>query len=139
MSNKKRELTDFEHGEIVGLSKGGFSIRQIEKLLDIPKSTVGDVIKKYNEQGLTTTAPQRSGRPEILSEYHKKHLIKITKENRFNALEECTEYLNTAMNISISSRTIQRTLHKEGLVDILQKKNLLFQKQIEKKDMDGVE
>ena len=47
---KQRELTDFERGEIVGLSKGGFSQRKIAELLNIPKSTVGDVVKKYNEQ-----------------------------------------------------------------------------------------
>jgi len=110
---KTRELTDFERGLIVGLSKGEFSYREIAKELGIPKSTVGDVVKKYNEQGLTTTA-SRSGRPEILSEYEKKNLIKVAKENRFNTLEELTETFNTTLNISVSNRTIQRTLHKEG-------------------------
>lgn len=110
---KGKELTDFERGEIVGLSKGGFSQRKISDILKVPKSTVGDVIKKYNEQGLTTTA-SRSARPEILSEYDKRHLINITKENRFNTLEELTENFNTAMSISVSSRTLQRALHKEG-------------------------
>jgi transposase len=111
--SKTRELSDFERGEIVGLSKGNFSYRKIAVILDIPKSTVGDVVKKYNEQGSTTTAP-RSGRPKILSEYDKKQLIKITKENRFNTLEELTENFKTMMNISVSSRTLQRTLHEEG-------------------------
>ncbi len=68
---KNRELTDFERGLIVGLSKGNFSYRNIAAQLGIPKSTVGDVVKKYNEQGLTTTA-LRSGRPETLSKYEKK-------------------------------------------------------------------
>ena len=71
----RRGLTDFERGEIVGLSKGGFSQRKISDILKVPKSTVGDVIKKYNKQGLTTTA-SCSGRPEILSEYDKRHLIR---------------------------------------------------------------
>jgi hypothetical protein len=46
---KTREFTDFERGEIVGLSKGGFSYRKIAEILDIPKSTVGEIVKKYNE------------------------------------------------------------------------------------------
>jgi transposase len=119
---KIRELTDFERGEIVGLSKGSFSQRNIAKLLDIPKSTVGDVIKKYNEQGLTTTA-SRSGRPEVLSEHDKRHLMNVAKENRSNTLEELTDNFNTAMNISVSNRTIQRTLHKEGYSGHAAKKN----------------
>ena len=48
MSEKERrkELTDFERSEIVGLSRGGFSYGNIFKILDIPKSTVGVVVKK---------------------------------------------------------------------------------------------
>jgi len=125
MSEKERrkELTDFERGEIVGLSRGGFSYGNISKILDIPKSTVGVVVKKYNEERLTTTKP-RSGRPKILSERDNRHLIKIAKENRSKTLEELTENFNTAMNISVSNRTIQRALHKEGFSGHAAKKNL---------------
>ena len=37
--SKRRELTDFERGEIVGLSKGGFSQRNIAEILGFPKSS----------------------------------------------------------------------------------------------------
>ena len=132
-----KELTDFERGEIVGLFKGGFSQRKIAEILEFSKSTVGEVIKKYNEKGLTTTA-SRSGRPKILSECNTKHLIKITKKNRSDTLEELTENFNTSMAISVSSRTVQRILHKKGYSGHAAKKNLLFQKKIEKNDMDSV-
>jgi len=134
--SKRRELTDFERGEIVGLSKGGFSQRNIAEILGFPKSTVGEVIKKYNEQGLTTVPP-RSGRPKILTERDNRHLIKIAQENRSKTLEELTENFNTSIAISVSSRTVQRTLHKEGYSGHAAKKNLLFQRKIEKNDMDG--
>lgn len=135
--SKRRELTDFERGEIVGLSKGGFSQRNITKILDIPKSTVGEVIKKYNKVGLTTTA-SHSGRPKVLSERDSRHLVKIAKENRSNTLEEITENFNTSMAISVSTRTVQRILHKEGYSGHAAKKNLLFQKKITKNNMNGV-
>ena len=134
---KGTELTDFEREEIVGLHKGGFSYEKIEKILDRPKTTIRNVIKKFNEQGLTSTAP-RSGRPKILSERDERHLIKIVKNNRNESLEEIIEKFNTAMNISVSSRTIQRTLYNKGYSGHAAKKSLLFQKKIEKKDMDGV-
>jgi IS30 family transposase len=54
---KRKELTDFERGEIVGLHKAKIPQRKIAEILNHPKSTVGDVIKKYNEQGLTSTIP----------------------------------------------------------------------------------
>jgi transposase len=130
--SKKRELTDFERGEIVGLSKGGFSQRKIAELLNFPKSTVGEVIKKYNEQGLTTTA-SRSGRPKILSERDNRQLIKIIKENRNKTLEELTEEFNTSMAISVSCRTVQRVLHEEGYSGHAAKKKPLISEKNRKK------
>jgi len=111
--SRGRELTDFEQGEIIGLHKGKFSIRDIGKILNHPKSTVGNIIKKYNEQGSTSTE-LRSGRSKILSECNKRKLINLTKENRNKTLEEIIENFNTAIDITISSRTVQRTLHEEG-------------------------
>src|SRR5437764_14097917 len=95
------------------------------------------VVKKYNEQGLTTTS-SRSGRPKILSECNNRQLIKIAKVNRSSTFEELTEKFNTSMAISVSSRTVQRALHKESYSGHAAKKNLLFQKKIEKNNMDGV-
>ncbi|CAI2187511.1 19852_t:CDS:2, partial [Funneliformis geosporum] len=99
-----RELTDFECGEIVGLSKDGISQRNITKIVDIPKFTVGKVIKKYNKVGLTTTA-SCSGRPKVLSEHDSRYLVKIAKENRSNTFEEITDNFNTSIAISVSTRT----------------------------------
>ena len=73
---KTREFTPFERGEIVGLSKGKHSVRDISKILGVPKSTVQDVITKYNEENRTETAP-RSGRPLVLSEQNKRQLGRI--------------------------------------------------------------
>lgn len=42
---KKRELTSFERGEIVGLHKGDISQRKIAEILGHPKSTIGEIIK----------------------------------------------------------------------------------------------
>src|SRR5688572_19751973 len=101
--SKRRELTDFERGEIIGLFKGDIKQSKIVEILGHSKSTVSSIIKKYNEKGLTTTTP-RSGRPKILSECDNRHLVKIAKEHRSNTLEELTENFNTVMNISVSSR-----------------------------------
>ena len=45
---KTRELIPFEREEIVGLSKGGHNVRNIAEILGKPKSTVHNVITKYN-------------------------------------------------------------------------------------------
>ncbi len=110
---KSRELTFFERGEIVGLSKGEHSVRDISKILSIPKSTVHDVITKYNEENCTNTAP-RSGRPLALSEQDKRQLGRIVQQNCKQAVEEITEQFNQYLNISVCSKTVIRTLHSMG-------------------------
>jgi len=75
---KSRELTSFEREEIVDLSKGEHSVRNISEILSIPKSTVHNVITKYNEENHTNTAP-RSGRPPVLSEQDKRQLGRIVR------------------------------------------------------------
>lgn len=130
--SKRRELTDFERGEIVGLHKGGFSQKKITEILNFPKSTVGDIIKKYNELGLTSTIP-RSGRPKILTERDKRHLVKIIKANRNLTLTEITEKFNKTLNFSISERTVQRVLHDEGYSGHAAKKKPFISEQNRKK------
>ena len=132
---KTRELTPFERGEIVGLSKGGHSIRNISEILGHPKSTVQDVITKYKEGSCADAAP-RSGRPPALSEQDKCQLGRVVKKNRKKAVEEITEQFNQSLNISVSSKTVTRTLHSMGyygrtgrkkpLVSEVNKKKRLF-------------
>ena len=46
---KIRELTDFECELIVGLSKDKLPYREIANEYSIPKFTVGNIVKKYND------------------------------------------------------------------------------------------
>ena len=129
---KRKELTDFERGEIIGLHKGNFSINEIKDLLGHPRSTIGDIIKKYNEQGLTSTLP-RSGRPKILTDRDNRQLVKTVKTNRNLTLIEITEKFNETLNFSVSSRTIQRVLHEEGYSGHAAKKKPFISEQNKKK------
>ncbi|CAG8656401.1 4898_t:CDS:2 [Dentiscutata erythropus] len=108
---KRRELTDFECEEIIGLHKGKHSYNEIKELL---------------------------GRSKILTNRDNRQLIKIVKNNRSKTLEEITESFNTGLNISVSSSTVRRTLHQEGYSEHAAKKNLLFQRKIKKNDLVGV-
>jgi transposase len=110
---KTRELTEFERGQIIGLWKGGHSERGIETILGFPKTTIHDTIKRYKNENQISNAP-RSGRPPILSERDIRHLVNIVKEDRQQSLDEITDKFNDLSVVSVSSRTIERTLHNEG-------------------------
>lgn len=119
---KSKELSEFERGEIVGLSKINLSVRKIAAVLLKKKSTVQDVISKYRRRGLTTAAPW-SGRPRMFTERDTRALTKIIKKDRQTSLDELTETFNKTLQISTSSKTIKRKLHEEGYYGRVGKKN----------------
>jgi transposase len=118
---KTHELSDFERGEIIGLWKANFSTREIEKILDHPQKTISNIIMKYRDEGMTTTA-QRSGRPKILLDLDKRHLVNIVKKNRNVTIEELTDEFKQSLSISISSSTVRNYLHQEGYFGRVAKK-----------------
>ncbi|GBB94331.1 hypothetical protein RclHR1_23340002 [Rhizophagus clarus] len=87
---KTRELTPFERGEIVGLYKGSHNITNISKTLDIPRSTVNDVIVKWKKDGLTSSSP-RPGRPPIMNDRDQWHLNRLIRDDRQQSVEDLTK------------------------------------------------
>src|SRR6266542_5530442 len=125
---KTRELTDFERDEIIGLWKADFSTRNIDKVLGHSQKTISNIIIKYQDEGMTTTA-QRSGRPKILSDQDKRHLIRTVKKNRNIAIEELTDKFNKSLTISVSTSTVRNYLHQEGYFGrVAKKKTFYFRK-----------
>uniref|UniRef100_A0A8B9GVC6 Tc3 transposase DNA binding domain-containing protein n=1 Tax=Astyanax mexicanus TaxID=7994 RepID=A0A8B9GVC6_ASTMX len=61
---KRRELTDFERGLIVGARRMGRSITEVVLAFNFPRSTVSRVYREYLA-GITSHGGQRSGRPRI--------------------------------------------------------------------------
>ena len=82
---KGPEITDFEHGMIIGLHKGGFGSTKINEILRFPRTTIDSIIKKYKENKMTTVA-QRSGRPPLLNDCNKRSIIRIIKKDRQQSL-----------------------------------------------------
>ncbi len=46
---KTRELTDFEHGKVIGLYKASESERAISEKTGYGKTTIHNIISKYNK------------------------------------------------------------------------------------------
>src|SRR6266498_3265902 len=118
---KTRKLTDFERGKIIGLWKADFSTRDIEKVLEHSQKTISNIIIKYRDEGMTTTA-QRSERPKILSDQDKRHLIRTVKKDRNIAIKEINYKFNKLLTISGSKTTVKNYLHQEGYFDRVAKK-----------------
>ena len=79
-------LNQVEHGQIIGLYKGGNSKVKISKILDCSRNTVIQNIQKYEERGNVVNLP-RSGRPKKINNDHKKVLKKLLVKIIINQLK----------------------------------------------------
>ena len=76
MANRVEELSNFQHGNVIGCHLSNKSVRQISALLELLQSTVSAVIVTWKHLGATTAQP-RSGRPHKLTERNRRVSGKI--------------------------------------------------------------
>ncbi|GFW77921.1 hypothetical protein TNCV_3911311 [Trichonephila clavipes] len=77
--SKSKKLSEFDRGSIVRCHLCGKSVRGIADILEKPKSTVSDVIVKWERRG-SETAEKRPGRPKILGERSRRTLKRVMKQ-----------------------------------------------------------
>ena len=78
---KKRELSNDIKEMIVKLNLEGLSKNKIGELLGIHRSTVGRVLKRFQEKGSVENI-RRSGRPRVTDARGDRKLYRILKKNR---------------------------------------------------------
>jgi transposase len=110
---KSTELSEFEHGRIIGMWEAGLSERGIQKKTEHKKTTIHDTIARYRDRGQIKST-LRPGRPVIASARDKRGLIKIIKKDRTQTLFDVTDQFNETTNLSVSSSTVRRYLHELG-------------------------
>ncbi|CAI9569755.1 unnamed protein product, partial [Staurois parvus] len=71
------EFSDSKRGPVIGCHLYNKSIREISLLLNIPRSTVCDIITKWKQLGTTETQP-RSDRPHKMTEQGQR-MLKCTE------------------------------------------------------------
>ena len=86
-------------------------IRQVEisRRLNIPRTTITGVIKRFRRRG-TVENIQRLGAPSKLSRRDTREILRSVKINRKRRLSDITAIFNKNKDSTVSKRTIQRKL-----------------------------
>ena len=113
MDVKRKELSVFERGEVIGAWKCGISERKIGEALNHPQSTIHDTISVYKNFGYETL-PSRPGRQPILTERDGRHLLRILKTDRKMNLQELQENFVNSTSTSVCKNTLRKYLHEQG-------------------------
>jgi transposase len=106
---QQKELAEFQNGDIVALSHHENN-SQIGSELLIPRQTISSSIQRYNIRQSSQNLHQ-SGRPRKTSATADRWLVREALTEATSPLKE----LKSICNISLSTRTIQRRLRKEGI------------------------
>jgi hypothetical protein len=93
------ELSDFEHGLVIGCHISKKSDRNTATLLNFPKSTAGDVIVKWKREGTTTTKP-RPGRPRLMADRDHRGFENGIRETRQTSSETITRWVPQCYELS---------------------------------------
>lgn len=110
MGRKGRELTLDEKKSIVSLNESGLKSAKVAEILHLAPSTISRFFKR--ERG-SMENKYLSGRPRSMTVRNQTALSKIVKRDRRKTLTDITGEFSRSVPKPVSSRTIQRELHRQ--------------------------
>lgn len=112
---KTRELSTDLRQNIINFHKKGKGYRIISKELDLPLSTVGNIIRKYKNSEHAVANLPRSGRPRKLTDGNARWISRKVQKNPFITRGEIQSDLKEA-GADVGKDTISRALNRTGLL-----------------------
>lgn len=139
MASRGKTTSADSRKNIIALREKNFSIRDIADMLNFSKSTVGDIVKRYKEQG-DTSVKWQTGRPKVLNEADKRYILSLVKKNPKISAPALKTEINQHLGKDVSAQTIRRAIHENGyngrvarkkpfVSDVNRKKRLNFAKE----------
>uniref|UniRef100_A0A8C5MN72 Transposase n=1 Tax=Leptobrachium leishanense TaxID=445787 RepID=A0A8C5MN72_9ANUR len=110
---KSREWSRKTREEVITLHRKGNGYKKIAKMLNIPRETIGSIIRKFKAKGTVETLPGR-GRKKMLTSTAVHYLKRRVEKSPRVTAEELRKDLSE-VGTEVSAQTIRRTLRNEGL------------------------
>ncbi|OAD77640.1 Homeodomain-like DNA binding domain-containing transcription factor [Phycomyces blakesleeanus NRRL 1555(-)] len=111
---KRKELSDYEIGMVVGGALHGIPLSAISEKTGIPKSTVHNTVQRWRQNG-TGITEKRKGRAFIFDERAERHLKNEMKRNPDAKLADLTAFMRESIGHTVSPRTVQLAILRIGM------------------------
>ena len=106
---KCKKPSALTRGKIIAYFEDKKSEREISRLVDVPKSTVHDIINVYSKTG-DIQRRCGSGRHRKTTTRQDNMIIRMSKKDPFMPSRELSKNINLDHNINVSYKTVQRRL-----------------------------
>lgn len=110
---KAKEWSQKFREEIVALHKKGNGYKKISKLLNVPRDTVGSIIRKFKATGTVATKCGRGRKKKLTAAAARFVRRQVDKNPRLTSKELKEDLAKEGTDVSLD--TVRRTLHAEGL------------------------
>ncbi|KAF8785623.1 hypothetical protein HNY73_011140 [Argiope bruennichi] len=114
MATKSKEVSLDMRTHIVNLNKSGKSYREIQKMVKLPFTTIGYIVRKYKNTGRVENE-RRPGSPSKLTSRNKRSIVKAAIRKPQISAQKIADGLLASSNIRVTAQTIRNVLHSAGL------------------------
>lgn len=112
---KRKDLSDFDKGQIVMARRLGQSISKTAALVGCSRSAVVSTYQKWSKEGKAVNHRQGRGRPRLIDARGERRLARVVRSNRRATVAQIAEKVNAGSDRKVSEHTVHHSLLRMGL------------------------
>ena len=118
---RRKELTPFQRGIVVGQASAGYSTASTKHLFSIPESTIRGIISNADTQDHGKSRP-RPGRPKTTSDQDERAILRIAQSDPKSTYQDLIQ----RSGVTCSRKTVYRILSHVSITNWLVNKRILL-------------